>query len=609
MADTKTIAMRSPNGVLLKTEHTYLDSDVFVAPSLMAEKITPTEEVQTLEPAEGFVGYSEVVVNAIPEEYKNVSDATAQAADIRYAKTAYAAEGQLVGTIKDYDGASHGGLQGSRGIVYVDDLPEEGIPNTIYRKVKRNFCNLGYYFDAEQLLADYPDIMGEEGINVMESLPVKGFINDLANIGRLYGTAMGEDDKELADLDGGGIISWLISRLQFVGVDTLPEKPPIKSDDVFDGLFHFTIYYEYSTGKLYSYISSIFRAFFLEEELPGRWIDFQALIDSFLEDAAADDSEVDWEYIENIRNALFRVQGAAITQADCKKTGIYAIEKESVDYVYSDKDEFLPDILVCGVNIVYILVILILALGDFDDSPFELPIELNEIVKFHVYQVDELPEAGEEWVAYDFIDDTEEVFSQIHINFYYEIPTKRLYVFSSNENIENEDKWIWISCDTVSWVDESGELIDDPWATVDVIADTSLSIIEHYRESGFHELLLGIDLLDFIPIQLVHRTPGFYKLYSDVDEIAAPAFGYSYTAPASIISQVPMYISEAYSLMDTGTKPSGTITITSNGNHSVKNYEYANVKVDTKPRHRLTLNYHNTSVNSTICFKRGEANV
>ena len=64
------------NPVTLATEGTYCDKDIQITAALQEKTITPTTAAQTITPAEGNVGLSKVVVNAVATETKTVTAGT-----------------------------------------------------------------------------------------------------------------------------------------------------------------------------------------------------------------------------------------------------------------------------------------------------------------------------------------------------------------------------------------------------------------------------------------------------------------------------------------------------------------------------------------------------
>lgn len=69
------------------------------AVALETKSVTPSASAQTVTPTSGKMGLSSVSVAAIPAAYKNTSDATATAAEIRSGKTAYNSTGKITGTM------------------------------------------------------------------------------------------------------------------------------------------------------------------------------------------------------------------------------------------------------------------------------------------------------------------------------------------------------------------------------------------------------------------------------------------------------------------------------------------------------------------------------
>lgn len=63
--------------------------------SLQSKKVTPTKSQQSITPDSGFYGLSDVTVEAIPENYQDVSSVTALAGDVLAGKTFVPPNGQL----------------------------------------------------------------------------------------------------------------------------------------------------------------------------------------------------------------------------------------------------------------------------------------------------------------------------------------------------------------------------------------------------------------------------------------------------------------------------------------------------------------------------------
>ena len=67
---------------------------------LMQKKnVTPSQSVQLILPDSGYDGLESVTVEAIPEEYADMSDATARSEDIVSGKVAYSSGGRIVGSM------------------------------------------------------------------------------------------------------------------------------------------------------------------------------------------------------------------------------------------------------------------------------------------------------------------------------------------------------------------------------------------------------------------------------------------------------------------------------------------------------------------------------
>ena len=73
--------------------------------SLQSKAITPTKAQQNVTPDSGYYGLSDVTVNAIPENYQDVSNVTATAADVLANKVIVASTGEMVAGTMTNNGA------------------------------------------------------------------------------------------------------------------------------------------------------------------------------------------------------------------------------------------------------------------------------------------------------------------------------------------------------------------------------------------------------------------------------------------------------------------------------------------------------------------------
>ena len=97
--ETKNI---TENGTYTPQEGKYFSSVSVNIPSEIFEtqskSVTPSKDQQVITPDNGFNGLSEVIVDAIPDEYIVTTDATALAEDIVLNKTAYVNGEKITGT-------------------------------------------------------------------------------------------------------------------------------------------------------------------------------------------------------------------------------------------------------------------------------------------------------------------------------------------------------------------------------------------------------------------------------------------------------------------------------------------------------------------------------
>ena len=134
MADSN-VTMTKANGIKIKSAGKFVENDIVVAPdttsqqnlvpeniksgtailgvtgtytgegaTLQAKSVVPSDEVQTVQPDSGYGGLSSVTVQAIPDEYKDTSGATATANSILLGQTAWVNGALVTGTIRTYNG-------------------------------------------------------------------------------------------------------------------------------------------------------------------------------------------------------------------------------------------------------------------------------------------------------------------------------------------------------------------------------------------------------------------------------------------------------------------------------------------------------------------------
>ena len=85
---------------------------------LQSKTATPTKSQQSITPDSGYYGLSDVKVGAIPENYQDVSDVTAEAADVLSPKVIVKADGTPVAGTMANNGAVTGEIDGLNTMEY-----------------------------------------------------------------------------------------------------------------------------------------------------------------------------------------------------------------------------------------------------------------------------------------------------------------------------------------------------------------------------------------------------------------------------------------------------------------------------------------------------------
>lgn len=86
--------------------------------NLQSKTATPTKSQQSITPDDGYFGLSDVTVNAIPDTYQDVSDVTAQAADVLASKLIVTTTGTVAGTMVN-NGAVNASIDGLKVTEYM----------------------------------------------------------------------------------------------------------------------------------------------------------------------------------------------------------------------------------------------------------------------------------------------------------------------------------------------------------------------------------------------------------------------------------------------------------------------------------------------------------
>lgn len=97
------------------------------APKLQSKSVTPTKSAQSVKPDSGFDGLSQVSVGAIPYNYIDTSDATADTYDIYSGQTAYVNGQKITGAYRRVNvqlNASSSGCSTSQLVVSCDFEPK-----------------------------------------------------------------------------------------------------------------------------------------------------------------------------------------------------------------------------------------------------------------------------------------------------------------------------------------------------------------------------------------------------------------------------------------------------------------------------------------------------
>ena len=80
--------------------------------SLQSKTVTPTTKQQSITPDAGYYGLSDVAVEPIPEQYKDISGTTATATDVLVTKTFVNEDGELTAGEMPNNGAVAGAING-----------------------------------------------------------------------------------------------------------------------------------------------------------------------------------------------------------------------------------------------------------------------------------------------------------------------------------------------------------------------------------------------------------------------------------------------------------------------------------------------------------------
>ena len=157
----------------------YAEADIAVTPSLQQKTVTPTEAQQTVDADSGYDGLSAVMVERIPQEYYNTSEANVNPSDITLGKIGYSANGEVIGT-NDY-------VKPSKGVIFTD-WDGNGFPHTMSFKnmsvIPRQYLQADGY-NHWGVSAQVENIIFESPVQSFEYASIQGTKVKILTIPRL----------------------------------------------------------------------------------------------------------------------------------------------------------------------------------------------------------------------------------------------------------------------------------------------------------------------------------------------------------------------------------------------------------------------------------------